>query len=59
MKVTCPAIFVHGMMDDIIPYEHSGKLYASCPSKVKVLRLVPGADHIHFEEPADTVKPIA
>ena len=59
MKVTCPAIFVHGMMDDIIPYEHSGKLYASCPSKVKVLRLVPGADHIHFEEPGDTVKPIA
>ena len=58
-KVTCPIIFVHGMMDDIIPYEHSEKLHASCPSKVKVLRLVPGADHIHFEEPGDTVQPIA
>ena len=58
-NVTSPVIFVHGMMDDIIPYEHSEKLHAACQSKVKILRLVPGADHTHFEEPGDTVQPIA
>lgn len=58
-KVTCPVLLLHGLLDEVIPYEHSEKLFAACPSLGKRLRLVPDADHIHFEEPVDTVQPIA
>ncbi len=58
-RVTCPIMHVHGMLDDIIPYTHSEKLFHSCPSSKKRLRLVPMSDHIHFEEPVDTVQPIS
>ncbi len=58
-RVTCPIMHVHGMLDDIIPYTHSEKLFQSCPSTKKRLRLVPMSDHIHFEEPVDTVQPIS
>lgn len=58
-KVTCPSMFVHGLIDEVIPYEHSEKLFQSCPAEGKRLRLVPEADHIRFEEPVDTVQPIA
>lgn len=57
--LTCPIMLVHGMIDDIIPYTHSEKLFQQCPSSSKRLRLIPLADHVHFEEPVDTVQPIA
>ena len=58
-SVTCPCLFVHGKTDEIIPAEHSEKLFENCPASVKRLRICPKADHTHFEEPTDTVDPIA
>jgi len=58
-SVTCPSLFVHGALDEVIPCEHSERLFANCASAVKRLRICPKADHTHFEEPSDTVDPIA
>ena len=57
--VTCPCLFVHGELDEVIPSRHSEMLFERCGSSVKRLRLCPKADHTHFEEPGDTVDPIA
>ena len=58
-NVTCPILLLHGMLDAMIPYDHSKQLYGNCPSNTKVLRLIPGADHSRFQEPSDTIKPAA
>ena len=58
-SVTCPILLLHGMLDLMIPYDHSKQLYGNCPSNTKVLRLIPGADHSKFQEPTDTIKPAA
>ena len=58
-SVTCPCLFVHGELDEVIPSSHSKTLFARCGSSIKRLRVCPKADHTHFEEPADTVDPIA
>lgn len=57
--VTCPCLFIHGELDEVIPSRHSKILYEKCGSAVKKLRICPNADHTHFDEPADTVNPIA
>jgi hypothetical protein len=57
--VTCPCLFVHGELDEVIPSRHSEMLYQSCKSAIKKLRMCPKAGHTHFEEPCDTVDPIA
>jgi hypothetical protein len=59
VRITCPILFIHGMHDDVIPYSHSQKLYELCKSPKKHLKLCEKANHTHFEEPADTVEPIA
>ena len=58
-NVTCPVLLLHGMLDPMIPYNHSKSLYSNCPSNTKVLRLIPAATHDKFQEPTDTIKPIA
>lgn len=58
-SVTCPCLFVHGELDEVIPSRHSKILYEKCGSSIKKLRTCPKADHTHFEEPVDTVHPIA
>ena len=58
-SVTCPCIFVHGEHDEVIPCKHSETLYERCGSSSKRLRICSKADHTHFEEPGDTVDPIA
>jgi ketosteroid isomerase-like protein/surfactin synthase thioesterase subunit len=58
-EITCPILFIHGLLDDVIPSEHSEKLYEACASEQKGLRLCPQANHTHFEEPVDTIEPIA
>ena len=58
-SVTCPSLFVHGEFDEVIPCKHSETLFEKCASHVKRLRVCPRADHTHFEEPGDTVDPIA
>lgn len=57
--ITCPTLFIHGGQDEVIPKEHSEKLYESCASAAKQIRICPDADHTHFEEPVDTVEPMA
>ena len=31
-SVTCPILLLHGMLDAMIPYDHSKQLYGNCPS---------------------------
>jgi len=57
-KVTCPCLFIHGKLDDVIPCDHSEKLYENCISSRKLLKLCPEANHCNFEEPNDTIDPI-
>ena len=57
-KLTCPTFFIHGVLDEMIPAEHSQRLLTACGSREKRLRLCPQADHTHFDEPGDTIEPI-
>ena len=47
-EVTCPSLFVHGAHDEIIPCEHSEKLFASCSSTLKRLRICPKVNVIYI-----------
>jgi pimeloyl-ACP methyl ester carboxylesterase len=38
-KIDCPILFIHGKMDDVIPYTHSEKLYEQCSSEQKFIRI--------------------
>lgn len=58
-SITCPSIFLHGEKDDVIPHEHSHRLYTFCGASKKVLVTIPNATHTMFEEPTDTILPIA
>jgi len=57
-KLTCPTFFIHGVLDEMIPAEHSQRLLSACGAREKRLRLCPQADHTHFDEPGDTIEPI-
>lgn len=57
--VSCPAIFLHGELDTLIPCSHSVKLHSACKSRSKILHFCPKADHVKFREPMDTVEPIS
>ena len=48
--VDCPILFLHGEKDNIIPFEHSQKMYAICSSKFKDLHICKQADHSRFNE---------
>jgi pimeloyl-ACP methyl ester carboxylesterase len=58
-KIDCPILFIHGKMDDVIPYTHSEKLYEQCSSEQKFIRICQDATHTHFHEPVDTIEPIS
>jgi len=57
--VTCPSLFVHGLKDTLIPVEHSQKLFFASGAGQKRLKVCVEADHTNFEEPTDTIEPIA
>jgi uncharacterized protein len=40
-----PALFIAGKEDESVPWQDSEKLYRSCPSPVKELRLIPNTGH--------------
>ena len=44
-KCTLPIVFVHGDVDDFVPYDMSVRLCDACASEKKVLITVPGAGH--------------
>jgi abhydrolase domain-containing protein 17 len=46
-KVRCPVLVMHGEADEIIPFQHGQKLYASA-SAPKLFLWVPGAGHNDF-----------
>lgn len=43
-KLKCPALFIHGTHDEIIPIAHGRKLYEACPTMKRFVE-VPGAGH--------------
>lgn len=53
-RMTCPAFFVHGKLDVIIPSSHTDALYDACASSKKSKKICPNADHSKFNEPYDT-----
>ena len=57
--VSCPSLFLHGQRDGLIPASHSRELFLRCGSLFKQLRICPKADHCNFDEPHDTVHPMA
>eukprot|EP01012_Entosiphon_sulcatum_P017564 TRINITY_DN22329_c0_g1_i1.p1 TRINITY_DN22329_c0_g1~~TRINITY_DN22329_c0_g1_i1.p1 ORF type:complete len:168 (-),score=25.62 TRINITY_DN22329_c0_g1_i1:43-546(-) len=44
-ELQCPAIFLHGAEDAVIPCYHSEDLYYACPSEWRDLIIVEGMDH--------------
>ena len=45
-KITAPILFVRGVKDEIVPSDHSMKLYqAATGARFKVLHSVPDGDH--------------
>lgn len=59
LSISCPILLIHGMKDEVIPHQHSQRLYELCASEKKFLRLCKDATHTYFEEPVDTIEPIA
>jgi abhydrolase domain-containing protein 17 len=49
--VRCPVLVIHGEADDIIPFQHGQRLYASAPEPKQFL-WIPGAGHNDFMEVA-------
>jgi pimeloyl-ACP methyl ester carboxylesterase len=58
-KLNCPIFFLHGAKDDIIPVEHSQRMFAVCSSTKKKLKVCPEADHTTFDDENDTKIPIS
>jgi alpha-beta hydrolase superfamily lysophospholipase len=44
-SITCPALVLHGEIDDLIPVEEGRALYAGLASTRKELVIIPGAGH--------------
>jgi abhydrolase domain-containing protein 17 len=53
-QAKCPCFFLHGMVDTLIPYEHSVELNNACPN-ISQLHLVPNMDHNEFRFLEDLV----
>ena len=44
-ELKCPALFIHGDSDRVVPLVHGERLFAVYPGDAKQFRVVPGADH--------------
>jgi abhydrolase domain-containing protein 17 len=47
-RVTCPSFFVHGQLDNLIPYEHSQRLHEACSGPCSLI-LPKEMDHNEFD----------
>jgi len=47
--VHCPVLFLHGLEDDFIPFQHSQDLYNACASSRKTLTPLLGYGHNNFD----------
>jgi len=58
-QVSCPAIFIHGVADDVVPMMHSARLFELCSTKKL---LVTPSNFAHnsdpFDHPEDVVQPV-
>ena len=53
----CPALFIHGQKDTLIPFSHSVELLNNCPN-ICDMNLPENMDHNDFVMEDDVVKPI-
>jgi esterase/lipase len=51
-SITVPCFFLHGTKDDLVPYQHSEKLFHACGSYTKHLRFLKSIEH---NVPADMI----
>ncbi|CEO99834.1 unnamed protein product (mitochondrion) [Plasmodiophora brassicae] len=57
-EVRCPAIFIHGTQDEMIPCDQSVRLFERCPSENKQIVLAEGVGHNGFDLIDDIVVPL-
>lgn len=55
-EAKCPAFFLHGQLDKLIPPSHSEDLNSNCPTE-SYLHLPPYMDHNEFDFIEDLIKP--
>jgi len=57
-KIKCPVLFIHGMLDKLIPKEHSAELLGACPQTIGHIVLSENMTHNDFEMEEDIVIPL-
>lgn len=57
-KVTCPALFIHGLKDQLISYKHSYKLASVCLGRTTV-HIPENMTHNEFKYYEDIYMPIS
>lgn len=55
-QAKCPCFIMHGIKDNLIPYQHAIELNKVCPH-ISVLNLIPDMDHNEFKLIEDLVNP--
>lgn len=55
-EAKCPAFFLHGLKDKLIPYSHTQELNNNCPTE-SFMHLPPDMDHNEFDFIHDLVEP--
>eukprot|EP01101_Sappina_pedata_P010240 TRINITY_DN6407_c0_g1_i1.p1 TRINITY_DN6407_c0_g1~~TRINITY_DN6407_c0_g1_i1.p1 ORF type:complete len:334 (+),score=46.59 TRINITY_DN6407_c0_g1_i1:1352-2353(+) len=58
VNCTCPALFIHGKADTLVPVGHSEMLHSIYPSGEKILAIAQEANHNSWEYEADVLAPI-
>jgi pimeloyl-ACP methyl ester carboxylesterase len=56
-KVRCPIFFLHGLKDQLIPYDHSQRLHAAATLAPTFLSLAHNMDHTSFDYINDLAEP--
>jgi len=57
-KIKCSVLLIHGMLDKLIPKEHSVELLAACPQTIGHIVLSENMTHNEFEMEEDIILPI-
>lgn len=57
-QVRCPSLFIHGLLDDLVPPSHSKELHKKVLHKGSKLELRESMTHNDFDMYADIVNPL-
>jgi len=57
-KIKCPVLFLHGMLDKLIPMDHAIELLNACPQTISHVNLSENMTHNEFEMEDDVIRPI-